>query len=174
MEIIARARHLRIAPRKVRKIADLIRHRSAIQAKMQLMHLPHRSARPIVKLINSALHNAKSNFGIDNVVFYVKHITVDGGPVAKRFRPGAAGRINPYTKRTSHVTLVLDDKGLGKQKKMSTKIKTHVSDASLSSEDHKYVKEAKKTKFVRSGKKAFSLKSKTVPRKVFQRKAIGS
>lgn len=177
MDITAYARHLRISPRKVRKVADLIRARSARIAQTQLLHLPYRSARPLAKLIDSAVHNAKNNFGIEEADLYIKKITIDGGPVGKRFRPGAAGRVSPYTKRTSHVTLVLSSHESGKVKTPRTQSATHISqtthgEALKEKETKREIK--KSSTFAKSDARPLPAKKQTGARRFFQRKAMGS
>ncbi len=110
MEVKAYARHIRMAPRKVRLIADLIRGKNVGQAKTVLAFMHREAVRPVLKLLESALANAKHNFKLDETNLYVKKITVDGGPVLKRWRARAFGRAAAIKKRSSHITIVLDDK----------------------------------------------------------------
>ncbi len=106
MEISAKLNNLRIAPRKVRRIADLVRGMEADKARAVLKFSKLRAAEPILKLVNSALANAKSNFSIEEGLF-VKKILVDAGRVYKRFRPAPRGTALPIRKRTSHITIIL-------------------------------------------------------------------
>ena len=110
MSVTAKLRHLRIAPRKVRLVADLIRGKSASEAETILSFQTKRASYPIAKLLKSALANAKNNLKLKEGNFYISKITVDGGPSLKRSRPRARGRAYPILKRTSHITLVLDEK----------------------------------------------------------------
>ncbi|MBI5045652.1 MAG: 50S ribosomal protein L22 [Candidatus Niyogibacteria bacterium] len=110
-EITAKLKHLRIAPRKARKIADIIRGKNAKASLRQLGFVTQRSAAPLKKLLSSAMANAKNNFSIkDDAGLYVKEIRVDEGPVLKRSMPRAFGRATVLRKRTSHISLVLADK----------------------------------------------------------------
>ncbi|MBI2054828.1 MAG: 50S ribosomal protein L22 [Candidatus Sungbacteria bacterium] len=109
MEIKAELNYLRIAPRKVRIVANLISGLSVANAIIQLRHLPKRSSEPLEKLLKSAMANAKHNFSLEDANLRVKQILVDGGPVLKRTMPRAFGRAAMIRKRTSHVTLVLDE-----------------------------------------------------------------
>lgn len=106
--VTAKLRFLRTGPRKVRLIADLIRGRKAIKAVDTLSLLNKAAARPMLKLLNSALANAKHNFQIEADQMRVKTVMVDGGPVLKRWMPKAHGRATPIRERTSHITLVLE------------------------------------------------------------------
>jgi large subunit ribosomal protein L22 len=109
MEAVARARYIRIAPRKARLVADLIRGKSAEQASHILTFTPKRAARTIQKLLQSAIANAENKGDIDVDTLYVKTIFVDQGPTWKRYRPRAMGRATPIHKKTSHITIVLDE-----------------------------------------------------------------
>lgn len=118
MQIKAQLNYLRIAPRKVRLAADLIRGKAAPQAKALLDFSLKRGAEPLKKLLDSAVANAKSNFAIDNEEdLYVAKITVDEGPKLKRWRARARGRAMQIQKKTSHVNLVLDVRDKSKEKK---------------------------------------------------------
>ncbi len=109
MEVIAKLKSLRIAPRKVRLVAGLIRRMPAEAAEKQLVFLNKASSLPVLKLLRSAMANAEHNFKLDKQSLWVKTITVDGGMTIKRFRPRAHGSAAPIRKRTSHVTLILSD-----------------------------------------------------------------
>jgi large subunit ribosomal protein L22 len=106
-EITAKLRFLRIGPRKVRLITDLIRGRRALKAVETLSLLNKRAARPVLKLLKSAMANAKHNNSLEPENLRVAKITVDGGPVLKRWMPKAHGRATPVRERTSHINLVL-------------------------------------------------------------------
>ncbi len=109
MEVRAHLRYLRIAPRKVRLVIDLIRGLSVDQATEQLSVLSKGSARPILKLLNSAVANAEHNFKLERQNLRVKSIVANEGPRLKRFQPRAFGRAAEILKRMSHVTIVLED-----------------------------------------------------------------
>lgn len=109
MEITAKLRYLRMSPRKTRLVADLVRNKDADQAASILQFANKRSSEPILKLLNSALANAKNNFSKTDGL-YIKRIFVDQGPTYKRSRPRARGMASPINKRTSHITLVLDER----------------------------------------------------------------
>ena len=109
MEAVARARYIRIAPRKARLVADMIRGKSAEQA-TQLLTFTQKAAAPILKkVLLSAIANAENKGDIDVDTLYVKSIFVDQGPTQKRFRPRAMGRATTIQKKTSHITIILDE-----------------------------------------------------------------
>jgi large subunit ribosomal protein L22 len=109
MESRAVARYIRIPPRKVRLIMDEIRGRRVEEALNQLSFAPKKGAFILKKLINSAVANAEQNFEMDVDKLYIKQIYADEGPTLKRFRPRAMGRATRIRKRTSHLTVVLDE-----------------------------------------------------------------
>lgn len=103
----ATLRFLRIAPRKVRLIADMVRGTTVDSAIAQLQHSTKVAARPVRKLIESAAANAVHNQKLERTALVVQTITVDDGPTAKRSSPRAHGRATTIRKRTSHVNVVL-------------------------------------------------------------------
>jgi large subunit ribosomal protein L22 len=109
MEVKAKLRFTRIAPRKARLVADLIRGKKSEEALNILTFTPKAAARIIVKLLKSAVANATQK-KIDVDRLYVKTIMVDQGPTMKRFMPRALGRATTIRKRTSHITIVLDER----------------------------------------------------------------
>lgn len=108
-EINAQLNYLRISPRKVRLVTDLVRGKSVVAAKRELAFLVKKSSSPILKLLNSAIASAKQNSGLDIAQLYVKKIDVDEGPALKRFMPRAMGRAFAIKKRTSHIKIVLGE-----------------------------------------------------------------
>ena len=109
MEVTAKLRRLRMAPRKVRLVAGLVRRMPVRQAETQLKFLNKAAARPVLKLLQSAIANAENNFKLNADDLWINHLTVDGGMTIKRFRPRAHGRAGMIRKRTSHITLILTD-----------------------------------------------------------------
>lgn len=109
MEAVARARYIRISPRKARLVADLIRGKSAEKASQLLSFTPKSAAPLIRKVLLSAIANAENKGDIDIDTLYVKKILVDQGPTQKRFMPRAMGRATSIHKKTSHITIVLDE-----------------------------------------------------------------
>ena len=109
MEVKAYLRHLRMAPRKVRLVADLIRGKSVEEAQNILNFTTKRVALPLLKLLKQAIFNAKNNFQLDEKNLYISKIIVDEGPKLKRVFPRARGHADEIQKKTSHITLILDE-----------------------------------------------------------------
>ena len=110
MEAKAILRNVRIAPRKVKVVCDLIRGKSAAEANAIMMNTPKAASELLVKLLKSAVANAENNHNMDPEKLYVAEVSVSPGPVLKRIRPRAHGRAFRILKRTSHITLVLKEK----------------------------------------------------------------
>lgn len=108
-EVKAKLSYLRQSPRKVRLVTDLIRGRKVTTALNSLSLINKRAALPVLKLLKSAVANAKHNFSLAPESLRVAKITVDGGPVLKRWMPKAHGRATPVRERTSHIQLVLTE-----------------------------------------------------------------
>ena len=106
----AKLRHLSIAPRKVRLVADLVRGKNVEDALNILQFTEKGSAAPLAKLVKSAVANADQKGGVNIDKLYIKTVFVDGGPLIKRWRPRAMGRATQILKRTSHVTVELDQR----------------------------------------------------------------
>ncbi len=111
MDITAHLNNLRISPRKVRLVADMIRGISVPAARAQLSFLPKRSALPILKLLNSAAANAQHNAQLNPDTLYVARIFVNEGVTLKRGMPKSHGRVFGIKKRSSHISLTLSEKG---------------------------------------------------------------
>lgn len=116
MEVQAHARYIHIAPRKVRLVTNLVKGLPASVAIAELSFLPKGAARPVRKLIESAVANAVHNFKLNREALYVQKITADGGPTLKRWRARAFGRAAPIRKRTTHISVVLTDEPIKKRK----------------------------------------------------------
>lgn len=110
MQVQAKLRYLRMSPRKVRLVADMVRGMDANVAQVQLKHSNKKAARPLLKLLESAIANAQHNNKLDKGNLFVQTITVNDGPTLKRWMPRAFGRASGISKRTSHVLIVLDEK----------------------------------------------------------------
>jgi large subunit ribosomal protein L22 len=115
-EVLARAKHVPMSARKVRRVIDQVRGLDADEALELLQVLPHAAARPVAKLIHSAIANAEENFGIPRGELYVARIAADEGPGVMpgkgwRRRFGGRGRWRPIRKRSSHITVVLEEQG---------------------------------------------------------------
>ena len=117
MEVKASLKYLRIAPRKVRLVADLIRGLDVEEAKNLLSLERKRAAKNLLKLLNSAISNAKNNFHLNEDNLYIKTIRVDQGPTLKRYFPRAQGRATLIQKKTSHVFIELAESQRKKKKR---------------------------------------------------------
>ena len=107
VEVRARARYVRSAPRKARLVMQHIRGKGVADARAILDHTPRAVSRDVLKLLNSAVANAEHNYELDSVELKVSHAFVDEGPTIKRWRPRAYGRASRINKRTSHMTITL-------------------------------------------------------------------
>jgi len=117
MEIVSKLKYLRIAPRKVRLVADLIRRKKVAEAQTILSFTIKRAAPKLLKLLNTAVADAKNNFQLDQSNLYISKITVDEGPKHKRWRARSRGMAAPIQKKTSHITIVLSEVMVGKKMK---------------------------------------------------------
>ncbi len=110
MEAKAVAKYIRMSPQKVRLVVDLVRGKDVQEAKHILLFTRKYAAGIVAKVLKSAVANASQNPHIDENTLYVKEIFVDQGPSLKRWRARAQGRAAGIKKRTSHITVVLDEK----------------------------------------------------------------
>jgi len=110
-EARAIGRFIRVPPRKARLVMDMVRGRDINEALNVLRFTPKYAARVVEKVLRSAIANAQQNHGVKDIdLLFVKRAYVDTGPTVKRFRPRAMGRATPIKKRTSHLTIVLEEK----------------------------------------------------------------
>lgn len=107
---VAKARFVRVSPRKARRVIDLVRGRSVAEALDILRWAPQAASEPVAKVIASAAANAQNNNGLDPATLVVATVYADEGPTAKRVRPRAQGRAFRIRKRTSHITVVLESR----------------------------------------------------------------
>lgn len=110
MEARAVSRHRRVAPRKVRGVADLIRGKKVGDALMILDFVQKKGARLLAKTLKSVIANAENQQRVDVDRLYVRSVMVDGGATIKRFLPRAHGRATPLRKRTSHISIVVGER----------------------------------------------------------------
>lgn len=110
MEAKAYLNYVRISPRKVSIVLDLIRNKPVDLAMAILKHTPKAACEDLQKLLNSAIANAENNHGMDVSKLYVAECSVSQGPILKRIRPRDHGRAYRIDKKTSHITLVLKEK----------------------------------------------------------------
>jgi large subunit ribosomal protein L22 len=109
MQAKAVTKYVRIAPLKVRMIMDVIRGKKVDRALSELQYMPQKAAREVARTIQSAAANAENNFDMDRQALVVHTIYADEGPAFKRFMPRARGRADRIRKRTTHITVVVDD-----------------------------------------------------------------
>ena len=109
MEARAQATYVRISPRKVKIVLDLIRNKPVNVATAIIKNTPKAACEPLEKLLKSAVANAVNNFNMNADDLYVAECYVGPGPIIKRIRPRAQGRAFRIEKRTSHITLVVKD-----------------------------------------------------------------
>ncbi len=109
MEIKAKAKFIRMSPRKIRLVVDVVRGLEVKKALNQLNFNQKWAAEPVAKLINSAIANATNNFNLDENNLYIKEVKVNEGPSLKRWTPKAHGRATQILKKTSHIDLTLGE-----------------------------------------------------------------
>jgi len=107
MEVKAQLKHLRISPRKVRLVINVVKSMPVVEAEEQLQFINKASAPMILKLLRSAIANAVHNFKFKKEDLYIKTAYVNEGYTLKRWQPRAMGRATPLKKKSSHVTMVL-------------------------------------------------------------------
>ncbi len=110
MEVKARASNIRISPRKARQITDIIKGKDIQDAKNIVAFTPKKAAKIVGKVLDSAIANAENNNDLDRETLYIKRAFVDQGPTMKRVRPRAQGRATLIRKRSSHITVILEEK----------------------------------------------------------------
>ncbi|MFC1632888.1 50S ribosomal protein L22 [Patescibacteria group bacterium] len=164
--VSAKLKNLRIAPRKVRLVANLIKGKQVDEALVQLKYRTERSARPMEKLLASAVANAENNAELERDNLKIDSILVDEGMTIKRFQPRAQGRAYRIFKRSSHITLQLAEieagKKIAKKKaKPATQLKSAKPEAAKQAKDTKT--EAKDVKEGKEVKKVEDTQTKTLP-----------
>jgi large subunit ribosomal protein L22 len=176
MSVTAKLKYLRIAPRKVRLVTDLIRGKSVEEAQNILNFLNKKSAGTLLKLIRQAVDSAQKNFQLNENNLYILKITVDEGPKYKRWRARSRGRADMIKKRTSNITLVLDETTKGKGK---TKRAKKVTEPEITEKTTKMEKPQKEKKLPKRQIKFKPEKEIEKPRvekgikRIFRRKAFG-
>ncbi len=166
MQVTAKLNYLRIAPRKMRLLADLIRGKKVQEAMTLLDFSTKKGSNPLKKVLEQAIANAENNFQLEKPSLYISKITVDEGPKLKRWRARARGRAARIQKKTSHISLVLNEIKERKKKKKVKKIEKVV--------EEKKIKKAKKVKTFKLEKEKVLRPTKEVKgfKRVFRRKAF--
>ena len=170
MEVKASLKHLRIAPRKTRLVASLVRGSEVNKAINQLKFLNKKAAKPFLKLLESAVANAVNNYDLDKNNLTIKEIKVDEGRVLKRWLPRAHGRATILRKKMSHINIILSeivDSGKKEAKKIDLEAPVKLDEMA---KENKKDNSAKKVDDKKPGTEAKS-SSKGFASKVFRRKA---
>ncbi len=110
MEVTATAKYIRMSPRKVRLVVDTVRGKPVQEAQAMLRFMPKAAARAVLMVVTSAVANAENNYTLDAEDLYIRRISADEGPTLKRFLPRAHGRVSPLLKRSTNITVVLEEK----------------------------------------------------------------
>lgn len=175
MEVVAKTRYLRISPKKMRLVIDVIRGMSVIKAEDQLHFIPRKASGIILKTLKSAIANAENNFNLKADNLYIKKIVVDGGPSLERWMPKAFGRATPIKKRSSHLSIVLSEykpttkiekRKIAEIKSTAETVQTDVTETKETKDQVKKHRERsiddKKNKLSRSGTKLKIFSRKTM------------
>jgi len=154
MEVKSTAKYVRMAPLKVRMVANLMRGLDLVTALDRLAVVDKKGVRFIDRIIRAARADAKNNFELDEKNLYIKEIKVDGGPTLYRWMPKAHGRATKIRKRTSNITVILAEKNPTKAKasKSKSKINTVKVDAAAGAEPVEVVDIGKKDKITKDDK----------------------
>jgi large subunit ribosomal protein L22 len=189
MKVTAELNNLRISPRKVKLVADLIKGMDALEAVAQLDVAIKKTSGYMQKLLLSAVANAENNFGLSKNNLYILDAVVGAGPTLKRWMPKAYGRAGQILKRTSKVRIVLEERIEGKDRKSKEQMEKEraermkkAKDEMKKEEDKKKeekkddVKEGKTEKVteskVKSGEKKGAVEAKGWKNKIFHRKSM--
>lgn len=173
-EVKAQLNGLRMAPRKVRAVTNLLRGKDVVHALNQMEFLIKRPVSPLIKLLNSAIANAENNLNMVKENLYIKEFLVDEGIKLKRYMPKAQGRAGEIQKKTSKVRLVLDERVAGlrgqasqKKVKAAPKVTEEKTESSVAKERHTPSEHEIKTEL---GKKGNTLGN--LGKRLFRRKVI--
>lgn len=167
MQIVAQLNRLRLAPRKVRAISNLLKGKDVEKCLHQLEHFPRRSSTHFIKLINSAIANAEHNFNMIKSNLYVKDIVVDEGIKLLRYRPKSKGMTSRIQKKTSHIKVLLGERVAG----LRVDAKPKKEELIKNIVDSKSENQTKKPEVKQEIGKRRSIFG-NIGRKIFQRKSI--
>lgn len=178
MKVSAHLRYLNISPRKVRVVVDALRGLKAEDALNKLRFIQKRAAYPITKLVKSAIANAEHNLSLNRSTLKIEKFTVDGGPILKRFRPKALGKVAPIQRKTSHVTIILEGERMSKEEIEQRSKKSEMTIKTTETENKKEPRkisprEEKKFEARRDEAKPRPVEKKSsFVRRIFRRKSI--
>jgi large subunit ribosomal protein L22 len=110
MQAKAEAKYVRVSPRKVKPICDLVRGKNVKEAQAILKFTPRKGAETMLKVLNSAIANAENNHNMNVEELYIADVYANQGPTMKRWKAGSMGRANPILRRTSHIGVVVAEK----------------------------------------------------------------
>jgi large subunit ribosomal protein L22 len=110
MDVRAKGKFLRISPPKVRLVADVVKGKPVAIGLNTLKFMPNKAAGLVEKILKSAVANADQNFNLNVDSLFIKNIVVDGGPTMKRFGARARGRGTRILKRSSHITVIVEQR----------------------------------------------------------------
>lgn len=174
MEISAKLSNLRIAPRKVRLVVDMIRGKKVEEAESILRFTVKKGVLPVLKLLNQGVANAKNTFQAEKSDLFIQKITVDEGPKYKRWRPRSRGQAYEIQKKTSHITIVL---GSARPLKKIAEVKEHKTEEKAEIFQEGKVAVRPKTERVKKGQKqtGADFRKTTIEKgfkRIFKRKAV--
>ncbi len=109
-EVLAKGKYVGMSAQKVRLIVDLVRGRPADEALSMLKFMPNAAAKPVAKVLRTAIANAEENFGLNRDELVVTQAFADEGPTRKWRRFGARGRFKPQLRRSSHITIIVAER----------------------------------------------------------------
>ena len=111
MEVRASAQRVRISPRKARLVVDMVRGKKVTEAIEIMKFVPNKAAIDISKLLKSVAANAENNYDLDPEDLWIKAIFADDAPQMRRFKPKARGRVGRIIRRSTHITVVAEERG---------------------------------------------------------------
>ncbi len=173
-QVTAQLNRLRLAPRKVRAVANLIKGKDVVKVLAQLDHLVKKPSPHLSKLLNSAISNAENNFNMVRSNLFIKDLIVNEGVKLKRFKAKGFGRASEIQKKTSHIKIILEERvaGLKADRKSAAKENVHAHE-----HEHEHESAGVKGSQVKKpeiktelGKKSSTLGN--LGKKIFRRKAI--
>jgi large subunit ribosomal protein L22 len=179
MKVNAKLNNLRIAPRKSKLVADLIKGLDVLEALDQLEAHVKRTSPHMKKLLLSAIANAENNFGLDKNNLYVYEARIGAGPTMKRWMPKAFGRAGEILKRTSKIEIILEERVEGKNRKtkeeMEAEMKKREKDRKKEEKEQKETQEKSNKDLDKKGGEERAKKetpNKGWAKKIFQRKSM--
>lgn len=169
MEVRAKINGLRMAPRKMRAVANMIKGKNVVEALNQLENMVKRAAEPYVKLVRSAIANAENTYDMVAENLYIKSLVVDEGVKLRRWLPRAQGRATELQKKTSKITMILDERVAGMKGQKAAARKTKKEETH--EHNHDEVKDTKADKKPQI-KTEIGTKKEGIVKKMFNRKSV--